>query len=247
MVCAQTSTKFTFSVALPNQSNQIFFSKHTKVKGIMVRTYNNIPFSTYIYLDEFQKPNARREFYDMLFEGDKHYFQQKYGELEIYIPKLSIGEKENPHNFTDRNSIKIKKDSILYEISHIYVPNGIEGDFPSAGIGGPARPQTKVQVIEKKLLDLYKNLQEEGKIDSVIVFSAIITKTGNLQAMKQVVGTSSKFASLVKAEFERPSEKWSPAIIRSTIDSRVRIFAKLNLDGSITIRTPRVLGSFTGE
>lgn len=247
-LCAQTSTKFTFRVALLNQSNKVLFDKHADIKGIMIRTYNDTPFAIYVYLDEFQKPNPKREFYDMLFEGDKYYFQQKYGELNISIPKLSIGEKVgNPNDFTERNSIKITKDSIFYDVAHVYVPNRTNRDFPSSGIGGPARPETKVHMIEKKLSDLYKNSQESGTIDSVIVFSATITKTGNLQDIKQIVGGPSKFATLVQAEFERPSEKWNPAIIRSAIESRTRIFARLNLDRSITITTPRVLGSFTGE
>ena len=93
-------------------------------------------------------------------------------------------------------------------------------------------------------------------IDSIVVFPGTVNKRGNLYDMELIAGGRSAFSDLVQNAFIftdesglSPSEgNWVPAgIDRGATESKIKIYARLNNDGSITIKTPRRLRTFDGE
>lgn len=244
-----SSEKIRFNLAISDTSNNQILNKHPAVNEILIIVYDNIPVAQYVHYDKHATSDPNIEFFDLQFEGDQDYFQHKYGKLKYQIPKLTSPKTKNGiDNFIDIDRVHIKKDSIIYEVTRYSTSYEKIQKTPFIGLGGVAKPSFNLRVIEEKLTNQYQNLIETAQKDSILVFRAKITEKGKLQDMQQIVGDqSSKLSVLINQEFQNPKNLWEPARIRSAKESVIRIYVKINKDRTITVKTPKILGSFSGE
>lgn len=244
-----SSEKIRFNLAISDTSNNKILKKHPTINEILIIISDNVPVIQYVHYNKYSTLDLNKEFFDLQFEGDQIYFQQKYGILKYQIPRLSSKKTKNGiDNFIDIDRVHIKMDSIIYEVTRYPTTSEETDKTPFIGLGGVAKPSFDLKAIENKLTKQYQNLIETVPGDSVLVFRAIVSENGKLQDMQQIVGDqNSRLSALIKQEFQNSKNEWEPARIRSAKESIVRIFIKINEDRTVTVKTPKILGSFSGE
>lgn len=244
-----SSKKIDLAVVLPEDSNNQILENNPEIKEIIVNIINNSQTSYFVYFDKYGKSNPKKEFYDMSFKGDSLYFLEKYGKLLIHTPEFYLGS--NVWNKTDslyNQEIRahIKMDSISYHYVRKSVKSPHSINKRIEVLGGVAKPRTSVSTIETKIAELYKNTNM-CTADSIIVFKGIVSKEGYLKNLEQIIGMPSDFSKTVKKVLEESFPSWTPAQIRTSIQTQVRIYAELKWDGTITIETPKILATFSGN
>jgi hypothetical protein len=244
-------------ITLPDTSNKYFFNKHPALKSIDVLYKNNQPYAVFLNFENERDNHDRREHYDLAFEGDAYVLQQKYGVIHLKSPmaRLRSGGGRNATNVVFGITVaSINKDSILYRGRQQLSDGTIEGYNPDWVTGAPARYTGEMKFVENRIARKFAEAEPTTPVDSIVVFRGTVSKQGHLSDMELIAGKQSDFSDLVRADFLLPRDElgllpprrdWRPAIIsRGGIDTKFNIYARLNKDGSVTIKTPRRLRTF---
>src|SRR5690606_5672049 len=116
--------------------------------------------------------------------------------------------------------------------------DGDEADVIAIGIPpGYAGDLADFEVAVGKSLAVEKNT---NNVDSIVVFEGIVgVETRNeLSDIRLVAGGESAFSKVIKNELDKKTNLWHPAHVDNrSIKSRVRIYARLNSNGSVTFKT----------
>lgn len=241
--------KIGLTVVLPEDSNNQILENNPDIKEIIVNIINNSHASCFVYYDKYGTSSPKREFYDMSFRGDSLYFLKKYGKLLIHTPEFYLGSSiwnKSDSLYNQEIRAHIKMDSIIYHYVRKSVKSPHSINKRIEVLGGVAKPRTSVSTIETKIGELYKN-NAIPTTDSISVFQGIVSKEGYLKNLEQIVGKPSVFSKTVKNVLEESFPSWTPAQIRTAIQTQVRIYAELKRDGTITIETPKILATFSGN
>ena len=246
-------------VAIPDTSNGRIFDKNPKLKSIAIIYKDNQPY--YVMLDFKNNGHDydRYEHYDLAFEGDAYLFKWKYN-LSHYIEPLiylrNASGRDTSSAFIE-SSISIFKDTVLCYFKQTRPGMDVKPSNPEGIVGMPARYKGSLELIETKLAKELSEMKNKMGIDSIVVFRATVSKQGVLSAIELIAGKQSLLSNLVQQAFMPkkdefgllpPSADWFAAgIDRGAIETKIRIYARLNPDGSVTIKTPRRLRTFTGE
>jgi len=196
------------------------------------------------------------KYFDLNFDGDVYILKQNYPTISLPSP-LNItsqnihGQKND--DFYDIRRISIYPDSTLYYYS---INSFFEKEKTMWGI--PAKYKGDIISIQNEISEMMKQNTSIHRSDSIAVFEITITKKGVIKSGVLIGGKSSVFSkyvyeTLVKnknAYFSDGTPKWKPAIIYSSgrpIETKLKVYAKLDKNNTVTIKLPNTLRNFTGN
>lgn len=224
-------------MTFPDTSNATFFERNPEVDHIVLLYKDRKPQFLFVSYDSLTAPKPKMDRYDMLFDGDAFLLNYKHGAINFLVPTINghyqgVGMRpfHRDHLFTT-----IKRDSIIYIL---WPKEEIEADVIAIGIPpGYAGDLADFEVAVGKSLAVEKNT---NNVDSIVVFEGIVgVETRNeLSDIRLVAGGESAFSKVIKNELDKKTNLWHPAHVDNrSIKSRVRIYARLNSNGSVTFKT----------
>lgn len=205
-------------------------------------------------------------FYDFGFEADKIVFKQKYPHIQLPIYPVAkivnMYEKEDAHKKYIIEGVRLFPDSTIYVYTNGYQTNSIRSHF-----GFPAKYTGNLKDLETKISRDMASTTLRTPIDSILVYEAVVSyapsdfepiRHTNFELRRLIFGKESTFSSIVEKNlsadetsfYKNGKPKWSAAIQGSSgrpMDTKVKIYVRLNADGRTTIKLPRILGNFTGD
>lgn len=212
-----------------------------------------------IYLNdsiEFYGWKENSQHFDLNFEGDVYMLNQNYPLIDL--PSLMHITNQNGYGKAKNDVFYIKEISIYRDSTiFIYLKNKVLDKGRTLG-GFPAKYLGNLKEIEEEIaLNLAKNKSIPLK-DSVCVFELVVTKQGALESGKLIGGEKSTFTELVyetvflekNRNFEDGKSKWKSAITYSSgrpINTKLKLYARVNNDGSVSVGLPSTLRNFTGN
>lgn len=239
---SSSKTMISMNFRFPDSTNREFFRKNVSIQEISVVFRGEKPYAVFlIYEDEHS-----REHYDLEFEGDAYLLEHKYGTIQYRAPIISAYYKQQNQLRTkpyEQIGAIIRQDSVIYHIST--GKHGVEEDI----IGGPPQLLEGVGELANTIRELYLKKNLSGEIDSVLVFQGNIGKLpqNQIRNLRLVAGKESYFSKIAYEEIQNKKNAWRPAGISvGPIATEVRIYVRLNKDGSVTIKTPRRLRTLSG-
>ena len=250
--------KQVLAVAVPQISNRHFFDKNSELKNIALIYKDGKPY--YVMLAFFNKgyDYDRYEHYDLMFEGDNYLLNDKYGLIdhvkpEVYFHTASIRDTSTAFIIS---STAIYRDTVFYRFFQQWPGMEIKKTNPEGIVGMPAKYKGNLEDVGTKIAKQLKAAENAGVTDSTLVFQGTISKNGKLEALELVVGQASALSEITEevllgkdSDISTGGERyeWNAANIdRGPIESKARIYVKLEPEGKVTIKTPRVLRTFTG-
>lgn len=229
-----------------------------KVKNIHFAYFDDeVLYASFQLVDTFQFYNWKddTQYFDLNFEGDVYILNQNYPETELpltmHVSEQTMNGVAKKDNFRIYH-VSVYRDSTVYVYTkNVLLPKGVRfGALPVRYLGD-------LKAIEEEIA---LNLAKDKSIlkDSVCVFELILTKQQELISGTLIGGKKSIFTDLVydtmflnkNRNFEDGKSKWRAAIFASSgrpFTSKFKLYAKLNKDGSVSIKLPKTLGSFTGN
>lgn len=117
-------------------------------------------------------------------------------------------------------------------------------------LGWPAPYRGEIKDLENHIRLRYE--KEKGtkeKTDSIYVFKCMVLRNDSLADIEQIVGKPSLLSDIITQEFRKNSKSWQAAVLETSglrHDTFIRVLARLNDDGSVTIKTPMGLHTFAG-
>lgn len=231
----------------------------TEVKYIDIVFFAQKPSYVKVYLNDsilFSDFKEDSKYFDLNFDGDAYVWKQNYP--DIFLPKPFdltgqnlYGQKNN--DFYDIRRISLYPDSTLY-----YFSININFDRDKSIWGFPAKYNGNIKSIQNEISELLAQNKSVNLSDSIVVFELTITKQGNIKSVALVGGKESLFSKCVheiitkynNVSFADGKSKWNPAIIYSSgrpIETKVKLYAKLDKNNSVIIKLPNTLRNFTGN
>ena len=230
-------TLISMFITFPDTSNAMFFNKNPEVNHIILLFKDREPQFLFISYDSLKAPNPIVDRYDMLFEGDVYLLMAKHGPINFLVPTLT-GHYEGknmplPYH-RDHLFTTIKRDSIIY---NLWPGEEIASDV--VAIGTPPKYAGDLGKLEEEVKKALTKNGSKNHADSIVVFEGIVgaMPTNSLSELTLIAGRESVFSNLIKAEFAKETNLWYPADIGGPVKSRVKIYARLNFDGSVKIKT----------
>ena len=238
------------TISLADTSNNHFFREHPEVHELHVWYGSGIPGTIYIYFDEKNSRNVKREreAFDLRFEGDAYLFKEKYPPLKHNLPKVDI-ESIYPDNEScpthDRFEASVFRDSVVYFFSQDCVYDNLKKDNAERGDNFPATPRVRPQELGNNIAEAFRAINTPGQVDSLLVFQGTVGKNlkgESIRNLHLVIGDASVFSDLVEKELAQPLI-WTPAILGGVVprETTIRIYVRLEQDGSVTLKTPSQL------
>jgi hypothetical protein len=195
-------------------------------------------------------------FFDFDFEADRLVFAKKYPKMPL--PVAPSVEVQNINGQKDRDKLyKIFKiilyaDSTTYGYAWNYE---LKRDAYSSGYGVHAKFTGNIQEVAAGIAREVATTSIKAPFDSVLVFQSVVEKHkvgpwGQFRMEHLIHGAPSAFSEIAEKYLVNNGSKWKAAINATsggTMSTRVKIYVRLNRDGSVTIELPRYLGSFTGD
>lgn len=235
------------TIVVPDTTNSQFFSRNPEVDHLFVTFIEKKPYVVFVNFNSPHSVKLDRHHYDMKFEGDLFALNFKYGKINYPFPDISTNYIESRRLLpTKYNHLiaTIKRDSVEY---HFWATNDIDGN--EFDMGTPPKFAGDLERLSQTVSKSLSNKNSIEAVDSVIVFQGMIENLpmNNIRDLKLIAGRESVFSQAVRSQFERESSVWHPAKIDGPFMSFVKIFARLNEDGSVTLLTTRKQRSHNGE
>lgn len=238
-----------FNVTVSDTANNSFFLQHPDIKQVWIIYRNRRPVRITPLLERFRLGSIKGESYDLEYEGDQYAFTYKYGEINFVLPQkkeinLNRKEKNKKHEILQAF---VSEDSLQYQYEQRSLLIDVSKVDTIGVIGRTAEYlydlNRVAKLVEKQLIN---NVTSD--LDSAIVFSFKIDKQGSMSELQLEAGIQSIFSDCVKQHvfFDEKGKikKWKPAMIYTSgqnVVSRVRVYARLNENGSVHISTtPRL-------
>jgi len=193
-------------------------------------------------------------FYDMNFEGDRFIFAQKYPEL---IDTTRIRQKCLTRDLKHLNKVSMYKDSTIY-----YYSDNANHSKDSPPWCLPARYVGDIKDLEQHISMDLQDTKTNSSADSICVFELIISTDGEIKSMNLISENESdlsrstkkitllnRYVDNTKSKSQRES-KWQTAIRYNTsrpIETKVKMFVRLERDKTIQILLPKIMRNFTGS
>lgn len=205
-------------------------------------------------------------FFDFGFEADKIVFKQKYHHIQLltfpFARIVNMYEKEDSSKKYTIEGVRLYSDSTIYVYTNSY-----EADSKISYFGFPAKYKGDLQGLETRISRDIASTTSKTPIDSILVYEAVVSfspsdfgriRHTKFELRRLLYGKESVFSGIVernlRAEetnfYEDGKPKWVAAIQGSSgtpMDTKVKIYVRLNADGSVIIKLPRMLGNFTGD
>lgn len=158
------------------------------------------------------------------------------------------------------NTIKYLSDLSLYRDSTVYYFSDnidFHGKIPPWGF--LAKYLGDINNLQQQIATQVSALGANALIDSVCVFELIISRSGELKSINLIGGTESDLSNIVKATFLSKENRyfdnskkvtWKPAIIYGSgrpMETKLKVFVKVNKDKSVQISLPKTMRNFTGS
>ncbi|OOG20039.1 hypothetical protein BWD42_09205 [Sphingobacterium sp. CZ-UAM] len=196
-------------------------------------------------------------YFDLNFEGDRFILHQDYPWLNL--PNIQEVQAKYLNANLNANIKYLNKASLYRDSSVYYFSDNIDfyGKIPPWGF--PAKYLGDINNLQQQIATQVSSLGANALIDSVCVFELIISRSGELKSINLIGGTESDLSNIVKAIFllkenryfdNSKKVKWSPAIIYSSgrpIETKLKVFVKVNKDKSVQILLPKTMRNFTGS
>lgn len=240
-------------VAMLDTTNRYFLNRNDSLKSIGVGYKDKQP---YIVLLNLKESNRTSKHFDLALEGDRYLLAKKYGTIR-YLTAEQIDRIPWPESGEATNLAGTKFDGDSVFCSGVVILSNRRPFDPDGGLWPPARYQGDLNTLAATIAE---RLAKEGKgvaFDSALVFEGKVTKQFQLKDLTLVLGEKSFFSEVAAdvllekeagAGSEPPRAGWFPAMIdRGAIEAKIRIFVKLEQDGTVMIETPRRLRSLTGD
>lgn len=233
-----------------DKSIKCFFKKHSIAYSLSIFYKHNIPTSSLLQfkgIDGYRHPKSL--YFDLEYEADSIFFDQVYNVNNMALRKIELSDFESKEmSKKGLYSVVIFEDSVVFRfIKDIYFwankKNRILG-WPASYQGGD------VEDLEKAISQRYrKEEQNKVRMDSIYVFKCQVLRNDSLGDIEQIVGETSSFSEIVVQEFRKNSRSWRAAILETSglrHSTFIRVFVRLNRDGSVTIKTPKELHTIAG-
>lgn len=212
-----------------------------------------------IYVNETIQLNGFNEnnhYFDLNFEGDMYILKQNYPSINLPSPMRITSQNiygQESNDLYDIRRVSIYPDSTIF----FYSKNSIF-DREKTLWGVPAKYIGNLKVIQEEISDNLKQNKLDQLKDSICVFEIVVTKEGELESGKLIGGDKSIFTQSVfetfflkkNRYFEDSRSMWRPAVIYSSgrpINTKLKLYARLNKNGSVSIKLPNTLRNFTGS
>lgn len=237
---------FSMSFVFSDTSNFNFFDKNPEVDHVAVTYKNDKPYFLFLSFNLVNGEKRSAEHYDMAFEGDVYMLKYKYGLINFRIPNFKVNYRYERKFLSvnhDHFWSRITKDSTVYSFL-------IDTANDERVLGGPAKYLGDISELESTLAKIFAERGNKKDVDSIVVFRGAIGKLAenNIRDIELVAGKPSAFSKLIQKELEKKTNFWRAAgIDRGPIETWIRIYARLNPNGSITIKMPRRLRTLSGE
>lgn len=244
-----------------------FLDEHTEIVSFSLRS--DTVFSIHIIPRKDDTAYLNREFlthpfggkmfsFDLDFEADRLVFAKKYSRIpQSAAPAVKVLNSRG-QKYEDKLykiiSMRFYNDSTEYTYGWNY-------DFGKPGIGRPAQYKGDIDEMEAGIAREVAVTSIKAPFDSVLVFQALVrrysesTGYGIFELERLLYGKSSDFSEIAVEYlqskennfFDDGKPKWIAAWIERRINSRVKVYVRLNRDGSVTIKLPKRLQNFTGD
>ncbi|OOG20042.1 hypothetical protein BWD42_09220 [Sphingobacterium sp. CZ-UAM] len=207
-------------------------------------------------ITQFNGFNEDHKYYDLNFEGDRFVLHQDYPWLNLSDIQKIQAKYLNANlnaNIKYLNKVSLYRDSAVY-----YFSDNIDfyGKIPPWCF--PAKYLGDINNLQQKIATQVSSLGANALIDSVCVFELIISVDGELKSIKLIGGTESDVSNIIKAALLKENRyfdnskkvKWCAAIRFNTsrpIETKLKVFVKVNKDKSVQILLPKTMRNFTGS
>lgn len=230
---------------------------NNNVKKIYLFFHKKEPSFIKVHIVNLTKNIEKNEYYDLGFEGDIFMLKQKYP--KIPSPLLPVISGQNVYGTKDTTRLFNISSASIYPDSTVLVYNeGFEEEIEHTYWGVPVKYESSISEIENKIAKQILEFKEDTIADSVVVFEAIVSKEREFKLIGLIGGTPSRFSNIVQKIFQEKAtnyfqngqSKWRAAIEYNngrSIESKIKIYARLNENGSVSIKLPKTLRNFTGD
>jgi len=246
-------------VSIADTSNNSLLNRQEKLKEIWGLFRNDKLHEIRLRYRDHNTDFWDSEFYDMNFEGDVYVFNNKYkNSIRFVEPQIDVqqiyGKKIECLNSKVLRTI-IRQDSVIFNFKLECLGNGINRDIPvRTELGVPAKYSGDLKKLCSAVEKQFADINTTFGIDSIVVFRGVVDVSGDLSGLILEAGEQSAFSDAVKDVLKfsqrtptlRERKYWVPAKIeRGPVKSNIRIYARLNGDGSVTLSTPHSLGTLS--
>ncbi|MGO3109947.1 MAG: hypothetical protein ACTIJ8_15915 [Sphingobacterium sp.] len=224
--------------------------------------------SSYIQNNFLQSAFAsKNRFYDLGFEADYYVFKNNYPQIQVpKTPdarrmKFAVNGNIETIKHYSISEIRMYTDSTTFIYTHGYKWN------EKSYFGFPAKYKENLEDVEDQISRDMKSSHSDVSIDSVLVYEAVIslteteigrTREEEFELKRLLFGRESAFSTVVEKNlkarkinyYNDGKSKWTAAILATSgrpIESKIKVYVRLNKDRSVTIKLPRMLGNFTGD
>lgn len=213
------------------------------IERITVRFEKENPVSLSVYKSSLRESaDYNKESYDLEFEGDVYLLKKKYNLANIpALPKEEIaymtGMQRCRINYT--LTADIYKNSVVYQFSQC-CPVDEKNDVYITRVKLFARYTGDLKQLAETLEKRYNEKVHRPAGDSVLIFRGFVSRDAcnYLEQVTLLEGIKSPFSDLVQQALEESGKLWVPMIQGGRyVRSYVRIYARLNGDGSLTLST----------
>ncbi|TYP92252.1 hypothetical protein BC792_11727 [Sphingobacterium allocomposti] len=240
------------SVVVPNTC-PVFLGENIKYIGFY---YRNSKLTDIVF--NFEKPIQDLNFdpdtntvalnrgFDLTIKGDVMLMYNQFPDLVIpQMPRAMnqtyLGAQDTTMKFS-MYRIDMHRDSTIYT----YFRGTEIGHGFSSGL--PAKFNGDFQGFRDGLKKSTKRIEPIKDLDSALVYETVVSKKGELDDIKLIIGRSSKFSKLVEESLKKA--RWVPAFQSSTgalMRVKMRIYVELCQDGEIVVKLPNKLYNHTGD
>lgn len=250
-------------VSIADTSNNSFFLKRNDLKEIS-RVFQNDELHSVAFRYQDQDSEFWNiEYYDMNFEGDVFVFNIKYKTRIHFIePKIDVQQiyRKNVECLNSKQvRTIIRRDTVIFDIRLECARESMRRDIPARTLlGVPAEYAGDLKTLRSTIERQFAGSNSLADIDSTVVFRAVVDVNGEMKGLTLEAGERSAFSDAVKNAFNgkdalnlslktlRKRQFWIPARIeRGPVKSNIRIYARLNEDGSVRLSTTRLLGTIS--
>lgn len=205
-------------------------------------------------------------FFDFGFIADRIIFKQKYPHMQLSafpgVRIVNIYEKEDVNKKYTLEGVRLYSDSTVYVYTNMSEQSNKKSYF-----GVPAKYLGDLKEIETRISRDVMSTNLKTSIDSVLIYEAIVsysplgfsnTQPAKFELQRLLYGQTSVFSDIAEKNlranetnfYKDGKPKWSPAIQGSSgrpMETKIKVYVRLNTDGSVTLKLPRMLGNFTGD
>src|SRR5690606_3126945 len=250
-------------VSIADTSNNSFFLKRNDLKEIS-RVFQNDELHSVAFRYQDQDSELWNiEYYDMNFEGDVFVFKNKYkNSIHFIEPKIDVQQiyRKNIEGLNGKQiRTIIRQDTVTFDIRLECESDSMRRDIPGrTHLGVPAEYAGDLKTLSSTIEKHFSETNSAADIDSTVVFRGVVDVSGDMNSLILEAGEQSAFSDAVKNALNvkdalnpslrtlRKRQFWIPARIeRGPVKSNIRIYAKLNDDGSVRLSTTRLLGTIS--